>query len=258
MKIAAFQTDIFWQDPHQNLANYRKKIHSLQSPVDLVVFPETCSTGFTMKSKEFSEKQSGDTESFFMESATKLGSFVGGGWIEKNPKGLPFNTFSVASPEGKIISRYRKLHPFSFAGENNSFTSGSELTTLKIFDFHVALFICYDLRFPEVFRKTAGKTDLYIVIANWPKDRIEAWDTLLKARAIENQAYILGVNRVGDAGIRNTVSHNGHSHLIDPSGKNLFQFSEKEEFYLSEIQLEALTVYREKFPFLKDRKLEFN
>ncbi len=257
LKIIAIQTDISWQIPGVNVANFRSKIDRLENRADLIIFPETCASGFTMRSEEFSESQLGPTESFFLESAKKRDAFVGGGWIEKNPGRLPFNTFSIASPNGKIIARYRKLHPFSFAGENSSFSSGSELVTIRIFDFQVSLFICYDLRFPEAFRKSAGKTDLYIVIANWPAERIDAWDTLLKARAIENQSYVLGVNRVGGAGLKKQVSHNGHSALFGPSGKNLFEVSEKEGFLYSEIHLSELKSYREKFPFLADRKIEF-
>ncbi len=257
MKIAAIQTNIIWQDQFANLENFQNKISIVKDDVDLILFPEACSTGFTMNSVRFEEDRFGATESFFIQSAKRKNCHVGGGWIEKNPDGLPFNTFSIASPKGKITGRYRKIHPFSFSGEDEKFTSGKELVKIEIQGFRIFLYICYDLRFPEIFRKVAGQTDLYIVIANWPKDRIDAWDTLLKARAIENLSFVAGVNRVGNAGAKNFISHNGHSSLYNPSGKNLFEFCEDERILYGEISLDDLKSFREKFPFLNDRRKEF-
>ena len=256
MKVATIQTNIIWQDQAANLENFQNKILSSQDDVDLILFPETCSTGFTINSVRFAEDQNGATESFFIQSAIRKNCYVGGGWIEKNPDGHPFNTFSIASPDGKILGRYRKLHPFSFAGEDKNFSSGAKLVRLDVLGFCASLLICYDLRFPEIFRKTAGQTDLYIVIANWPEDRIDAWDTLLKARAIENLAFVLGVNRIGNAGVKNFISHNGHSSLYSPSGKNLFDISEDERILYAEISLDDLKIFRDRFPFLNDRRKE--
>ncbi|MCB1159286.1 MAG: carbon-nitrogen family hydrolase, partial [Leptospiraceae bacterium] len=176
-----------------------------------------------------------------------------GGWIQENGEKAPLNTFSFFFPNGEV-KHYLKNHPFSFVGEEKFYTAGEELCCFDYKGFSLSLLICYDLRFPEIFRRSAGQTDLYLLIANWPDERIEHWDTLLKARAIENQAFVLGVNRVGNTGKRNVKNFPGHTSLYDPFGKNLIQDTGREEIFIVEISKETLQFYRNKFPFLKDRK----
>jgi len=254
IRISLVQPDIMWEKPADNFAHFLELINSLFEPTDLVILPETCSTGFTMKSNEFAEERNGKTESFFLGIADAKKIYIGGGWIEKNQNGLPFNTFSVASPTGDIVARYRKIHPFSLGNEDQNYSGGSEIVRFKIKNFSVTPFICYDLRFPEIFRNVSGDTDLYLLIANWPAERIETMVTLLKARAIENVAFVAAVNRVGNAGRKNPIAHNGHSGIFHPDGKCLLMDSGKEGTLSSEISKNWLDKFRALHPYLKDRK----
>ncbi len=248
--IAGFQTDIFWEDREKNFSNLREKISHLGKK-DILIFPETFSTGFTMKSKLFSEPLFGDTEKFLLEISSNTGSLVGGSWIEENPQGKPFNTLSFVTPEGQF-HRYRKIHPFSYGGEDRFFSHGDKTVTFEWKGLKISPLICYDLRFPEVFRDSVGKTDLYILVANWPSPRIHHWLSLLKARAIENQAYIIGINRVGVAGKIQKLYHNGYSAFFGPWGSETIVTSEKEDVLEVSLSLEELKIVREEFPYLKD------
>ena len=209
------------------------------------------STGFSMKSLEFAEDKEGATESFLKHIAHKTGSLVGGGWIEKNGSALPFNTFSLVSPTG-VLARYRKIHPFSFAGEDKFYTPGNELIVLDWKGWKLTPLICYDLRFPESFRQTSGITDLYLVIANWPSVRISHWLSLLEARALENQAYVFGLNRVGSAGRKEKLFHNGFSAIIDPWGRKSIDSGERESLFSGSLSIVELREIRAKNPYLKD------
>ncbi len=254
LNIAGIQLDIIWEDKEANFQKIRAILSRLDSKPDLIVLPETFATGFTMKSEDFSEPQMGITEKFLIEMAKKTGSTIGGSWIEKNPEGMPFNSFSIARPSGIITNRYHKIHPFSFAEEDKFFTSGERTETFELNGFHISLLICYDLRFPEVFRKTAGSTDIYLVVANWPEARIEHWLTLLKARAIENQAYVVGINRVGYAGRKNQLYHNGNSAFFDPYGKGEILETKNEDILKVRVSSKEVKEFRDRFPFLKDRR----
>ncbi|MCE9500758.1 MAG: carbon-nitrogen family hydrolase [Leptospira sp.] len=254
IKISIVQPDIVWENPESNFTHFTGLINGCDENPDLVILPETCSTGFTMKSKDFAEERNGKSENFFLGLANARKSYIGGGWIEKNPDGLPFNTFSIASPSGEIIARYRKIHPFSPGKEDQHFSAGKEIVRFKIKNFTITPFICYDLRFPEVFRKASGETDIFIVVGNWPAERIQTWVTLLKARSIENVAYAIGVNRVGLAGRKNPIDHNGYSGFFYPDGKSQILDSGKEETLSSEISKIWLDKFRETHPYLKDRK----
>jgi predicted amidohydrolase len=257
LKILGLQLDIIWEDKEANFQKIREIVSRLEDKPDLIVLPETFATGFTMKSEFFSEPQMGITEQFLIEIARKTGSVVGGSWIEKNPEGMPFNTFSIARPSGIITNRYHKIHPFSYAEEDKFFTAGDSTETFELNGFRISLLICYDLRFPEVFRKTAGTTDLYLVIGNWPEARIEHWIALLKARAIENQAYVLGVNRVGYAGRKMQLYHTGFSAFFDANGKSVILETKKEDILKCRISSKEIQEIRERLPFLKDRRKIF-
>ena len=254
LNIVGVQLDIVWEDKEANFQKIRDILSKLDSKPDLIVLPETFATGFTMKSQEFSEPLMGITEKFLIEMSRKTGSAIGGSWIEANPEGMPFNTFSIARPSGIITNRYHKIHPFSFAEEDKFFTAGDRTETFELNGFHISLLICYDLRFPEVFRKTAGTTDLYLVVGNWPEARIDHWVTLLKARAIENQAYVIGVNRVGYAGRKNQLYHTGHSAFFDATGKGEVLETKKEDILKVRISSKEVKDLRDRFPFLKDRR----
>lgn len=249
-KLAALQIDMKWEDRDANLRLLPAWFQKLTEK-DLILLPETFSTGFTMKSLEFCEKPGGTSESFLLEMASRSGAMVGGGWIEANPNGLPLNTFSLATPMGEI-KRYRKMHPFSYAGENAHFSPGENLLRVEWRGVCISPLICYDLRFPEIFRASVGKTDLYAVIGNWPSTRIHHWLALLKARAIENQAYVIGVNRVGIAGKQKKLFHNGYSGFFSPSGSDTILTEEKEGVLEVSFSMDELKRVREEFPYLKD------
>jgi omega-amidase len=250
LKISAVQLDSVWEDKQKNF----DKIYSLVTRLsrrDLIILPETFATGFTMRSEEFAEERMGETETFLQDIAKETNAYVIGGWIEKNPMGKPFNTLTVSSPDS-IVTRYRKIHPFSFDHEDRHFSRGDELASFELKGLTISPLICYDVRFPETFRSSVGKTDLYVVIASWPSARIHHWLTLLKARAIENQAYVVGVNRVGVAGRINKLYHNGYSAFFSPLHEEKILNSEKEDILEVSISKEELNQIRESFPYLKD------
>ncbi len=239
-----------WEDRDFNLRALPAKFQKLIGK-DLILLPETFSTGFTMKSLEFCENPGGTTESFLLEMASLTGAMVGGGWIEANPNGLPWNTFSLVTPMGDI-KRYRKMHPFSFAGENAHFSAGENLLLWEWKGVCISPLICYDLRFPEIFRASVGKTDLYAVIGNWPSTRIHHWLALLKARSMENQAFVVGVNRVGVAGKSKKLHHNGYTGFFTPMGSDSILTGEEEGVLEVSFSVDDLKRVREEFPYLRD------
>jgi predicted amidohydrolase len=256
-KIAGIQFGMKWEDKEHNFSQLRELISSITGK-DLILLPETFSTGFTMKSKLYCEERLGQTESFLLEMSKKTNALVGGGWIEANSNGLPYNTFSLVSPEGNFW-RYRKIHPFSFAKEDQYFSAGSEVLTFAWRGVNITPLVCYDLRFPEIFRSSVGKTDLFAVIGNWPSTRIHHWLALLKARAIENQAYTIGVNRVGVAGKIKKLSHNGYSGFFSPMGTENILQSESQDILEVSFSVDELKRVRDEFPYLKDiRGVGFN
>lgn len=254
LNLAGIQFDIEWENKEKNFSKIRNLIQKVKFQDGLIILPETFGTGFTMKSEEFQEEQNGFTESFLIEIAKKTGNLVGGSWIEKNGTKKPFNTFSVARPSGFISNRYRKIHPFSLSGEDVEFTKGEQNEIFEWNGFKISILICYDLRFPEIFRKTSGQTDLYILIANWPDKRISHWLSLLKARAIENQAYVFGINRIGIAGKKNPLYHSGQSAFFDMNGDEKILGKDSEEILFERISLKKLQEYRASLPFLRDRR----
>ncbi|MDX1960599.1 MAG: nitrilase-related carbon-nitrogen hydrolase [Leptospiraceae bacterium] len=250
LKISAVQLDSVWENKKENFLKLNKMVESLQGR-DLIVLPETFATGFTMKSEEFAEERFGETETFLQEFAEKTNAYVIGGWIEKNPNGKPYNTLTVFSPDS-IVMRYRKIHPFSFGHEDRHFTRGNSVEVFLLKGLNICPLICYDIRFPETFRKTVGKTDLYIVIASWPSPRVQHWLSLLKARAIENQSFVLGVNRVGIAGRIKKLYHNGYTAFFNPLFEEKILNSEKEDILEISVSKDELMEIRKNFPYLQD------
>lgn len=251
MKIALVQYSPAWEDKESN----RKKILSLIEDVEgieLFIFPEMTLTGFTMKSKEMSETIQGESFRFFSSIAKEKSANIFAGIIERR-KNLTYNTLIHIKSDGNLVKLYRKIHPFSYSGENNNYNAGSKPAYTKIKSWKVGLTICYDLRFPELFRKYGKKrAHLIVNIANWPDTRIEHWRTLLKARAIENQCYAAGVNRVGQDPKLNYV---GFSCVFDPMGKELTAVENEEKVIIVELDKNYVSEVREKFPFLDDIKL---
>ena len=251
MKIALVQYSPAWEDKEIN----KKKILSLIQDitgVELFIFPEMTLTGFTMKSEEMSETIQGESFRFFSSIAKDKSANIFAGIIERRNIRI-YNTLIHIRPDGNLLKLYRKVHPFSYSAENEHYDAGAKPAMTKIKKWKVGLTICYDLRFPELFRKYGKKRAYLIVnIANWPDTRIEHWRTLLKARAIENQCYVAGINRVGKDPKLNYV---GYSSVFDPMGKEIVAVENEEKVIIVELDKNYVNEVREKFPFLDDIKL---
>jgi omega-amidase len=218
----------------------------------LLIFPEMTLTGFTMHASKFGESFSEASFGFFSGIAQKNKIFIAAGIIEKEDEQY-FNSLIILNPKGNLISKYRKVHPFSYSTEDKNYKRGEKVITSQINELKVGLSVCYDLRFPELYRYYAKeRVDLIIVIANWPDTRIEHWQTLLKARAIENQCYVAGVNRVGDDPL---LHYTGCSSIFDPMGKEIISLKDEEIITFAEINKEQVDRTRNKLPFLNDMHL---
>ena len=261
LRLAAVQHDIVWNDRDANFARLAPTISgAVASGAQLVLLTETFSTGFGFGTAGFeSEITGGASSQFLAEQAKEHGVWVGGSCPEIHPEApdddqRPSNCFVLAGPDGRQ-HRYRKIHPFSHAGEERFVRAGTELVTVDVDGFRVSMFVCYDLRFADEFWQLANATDLYLVPANWPEKRREHWMTLLKARAIENQAYVVGVNRVGRAGGEGgTLVYSGDSRIVDPAGELLATASQSESVLLADISTERVAEIRDHFRFLPDRR----
>ncbi|MCW8810436.1 MAG: carbon-nitrogen family hydrolase [Ignavibacteriaceae bacterium] len=251
MKIALVQYNPKWEDKESNKKKILQLVNEIKE-VELIVFPEMSLTGFTMKSKEMAEGIQGDSFRYFSALAKEKSSHVMAGIIElRNTR--TYNTLIHIKPDGKLVKLYRKIHPFSYSTENEHYTAGVRPAITKIKKWKIGLTICYDLRFPELYRKYGKKrTHLIVNIANWPDTRIEHWRTLLKARAIENQCYVAGVNRVGDDP---KLHYTGLSSLFDPMGKEIISVENEEKVVQADLDKNYVNEVREKFPFLDDIKL---
>jgi len=252
MKIGLFQYSPEWEDKEASKEKITAILKKVNSAVDLLIFPEMTLTGFTMKSDEFSESLQGESFNFFSELAVRKKSHIFSGIIERG-KRRSFNTLIHIKPDGKLVKLYRKVHPFSYSKEDQFFEPGRKPVRTKVKGWQVGLSICYDLRFPELYRKYGKKrAHLIVNIANWPDARIEHWKTLLKARAIENQCYIAGINRVGDDP---KLHYNGFSSVYDPMGKEIVSVENEEKLIVTEIDKNYVNEIRNEFPFLEDIKL---
>jgi len=252
MKIGLLQYNPIWEDKESNKQKILSFVEKAEDKIDLLILPEMSLTGFTMNSEQFAEGIGGDTFRFFSALAIEKSFDVFVGIIERG-KQKPFNTLLHISSKGRLVKLYRKVHPFSFSKENIFYNAGSKPVTTKIKKYLVGLSICYDLRFPELYRKYAKKkAHLIVDIANWPDTRIEHWRTLLKARAIENQCYVAGVNRVGDDP---KLHYNGCTSFYDPMGNLLAEVVEEEKLLIVEMNKNYINEVREKFPFLDDIRM---
>jgi predicted amidohydrolase len=255
LKIYACQTDIFWEDKAANFAHVRELIRNARpEPGGLIVLPEMFATGFSMSGSVIAEKAStGETTTFLSELACLYRCHVLAGVITNDrPTGRPHNEAIILGPTGAIVGRYAKQRPFTPSGERDTYAAGACPVVVDVNGLRVAPLICYDLRFPELFRDALTlDVDAYVVIASWPGARIRHWSTLLHARAIENQAYVIGVNRVGAD--PTPLSYPGKSAIIDPSGSVLAAASDEETVIEATIDLAFVSQYRNDLPFLKDR-----
>ncbi|MBT8262011.1 MAG: amidohydrolase [Bacteroidia bacterium] len=247
LNIALVQTSLFWQQPEKNRTHFARIISDLKQKADLIVLPEMFTTGFTMTPSEIDKEEGKATLEWMKELAEETGSALTGS-IVFYENGKYTNRLFFVKPDGNF-QQYDKRHTFTLAGEHLTYAAGKERIIIEYKGFRICPMICYDLRFPVWARNTEAY-DLLLFVANWPKNRIAAWDTLLKARAIENMAYCLGVNRIGED--QNGYEYNGHSACYDPLGEKL-AFSSREEVLFVKINKAHLREVRDKLRFLNDR-----
>lgn len=250
MRIGLGQIDIKWEDKQKNKGKCLEYLDkSRQAKIDLILFPEMTLTGFSMNIKQIGESNHESLE-WFRDKAKEFDLHIGFGYVEKiGDKGI--NKYVIISSTGQVLSEYSKIHPFSFGEEDKYFESGTNIVSTQINDICLSTFICYDLRFPEIFQVASKNSHLIIVAANWPKVRRNHWITLLKARAIENQYYIAGVNRTG---FGNGIEYIGDSLLISPTGDIISAAGEEEILIIGQINKKNVNVIRKDFNLKKDRK----
>ncbi len=244
--------DVAWEEKENNLKKAEQMIiNAVKKKIDYLLFPEMSLTGFSMNTSFIGEERDkSKTRKQFTEFGKKHGIFLGVGYVEKRNE-KAFNRYAVINPEGEVLIDYAKIHPFSYGEEAIYYAGGSKIEHAKIKDVQTVPFICYDLRFPEIFQLASKDSHFITVAANWPKQRRDHWITLLKARAIENQCYIAGVNRVGRG---NGLEYCGDSMIIDPYGVILTENLEGEGIVIADIDVSVAMSYREKFCLKKDRK----
>lgn len=252
MKVAALQHDITWADRDANFHHLEQLIRqAVMQGAQFVVLSEMFSTGFVVDRDDIGEPTGGPSSQFLSRLASELNVWLCGSCPEiEQDDSRPFNSLVVAHPNG-TTDRYRKIHPFTYGGEDKHFRAGSDFLTINIDDLRVSFFVCYDLRFADEFWALAPDTDLYVIPANWPESRREHWMSLLTARAIENQSYVVGCNRVGDGG---GLHYSGDSMMIDPQGIVIAKGNADEVILHAEITAARVTETRERFPFLRDRR----
>ena len=253
MKIALCQFDIAWLERSKNFATVRRLVQVNPASEDsLLVLPEMFATGFSLDTNETREWSGGETESFLGDLAQDCHSYILAGSVRAGSAGSSRNEAVLISPRGREVGSYAKIHLFSGAGEDREHSAGQSVEVFTIGDTTIAPFVCYDLRFPEIFRlATQKRAEVLVVIANWPQVRIEHWLTLLRARAIENQAYAVGVNRIGKDPAHD---YPGRSLVVDSRGNVVFDAGDREGVFEVELDLAGLRAWREEFPALRDSR----
>ncbi|WP_179343282.1 amidohydrolase [Winogradskyella ursingii] len=249
LKVCLIQTDLEWENPAQNRLNLEKKIHTISGDFDLIILPEMFTSGFTMNASAVAETMDGNTIAWLKTMAKLHDIAIIGSLVISENKNY-YNRLICVEPNGTIL-QYDKKHTFTLAGEHKVYTAGSEKIIFDYKGWKICPLVCYDLRFP-VWARNTEDYDVLIYVANWPKVRIAAWDTLLKARAIENMAYCIGVNRVGFDG--NNHEYVGHSAVYDVLGNKIDGISNEEETIdIVNLDKEHIQAFREKLNFLNDR-----
>ena len=252
MRVALVQMDLAWEDVAENHRRARWHLEEVaRKGARLALLPEMFCTGFSMESDRIAQPPGGPSETFLRETARELSLSI----LASSPEAgqpRPRNMALLAGPDG-AVTRYAKIHPFSFGGEDRVYTGGDRIVTVAVEGVRVTPFVCYDLRFPEPFRLAAEDTDLFALVANWPEARREHWRTLLRARAIENLCYVAGVNRVGEGG---GLRYVGDSAVISPWGEVLAEATASESVLVCDVDPAAVLDARAKFPALRDRRPE--
>lgn len=251
MKLYCVQLDIVWENKRANFSRVEALLHAAAPKRgSLVLLPEMFATGFSMDVGRVREGKERETELFLAATAKKLGVFLMGGLVTAGLRGKGRNQAVIYTPTGGELARYTKLQPFTPGGESRHYQPGPSVTLCKWQGFQLAPFICYDLRFPEHFRTATRRgAQLITVIASWPIRRISHWVALLQSRAIENQAYVAGVNRCGTDP---HFTYNGRSLIVSPRGEILADAGNGESIVSADLDLKELIAYRKELPFLQD------
>jgi predicted amidohydrolase len=252
VRVAGIQHDVVWEDREATLARLEPQLKAAAGAgARLVVLTEMFPTGFSMDPERVAEPEAGPSTGFLRTRAGELGVWLAGSVpIRPAGGGRPVNRLLLAGPGGEL-EHYDKLHPFTYSGEHEHYAAGTRRVTVDIEGVRVTPFVCYDLRFADEFWAEARGTDCYVVVANWPAARRAHWQALLVARAIENQAYVVGVNRVGEGG---GLSYAGDSRIVDPLGEVLAAGAGGETILLADVDPEVVTETRKRYPFLADRR----
>ena len=269
LTVTTIQANLQWEDKPANLRRLAKMIDSIGDPTEVVILPEMFSTGFSMRPEVLAEQMNGPTVNWMRETATRKKIILTGSLIIEED-GDYFNRLIWMLPNGQM-GCYDKRHRFAYAGEDKHYTAGTRRLIASVKGWRVLLLVCYDLRFPVWSRQQMPATegnagqdtgsrdeagdpsleyDVIVYVANWPERRSHAWVTLLQARAIENQSYVIGVNRVGDDG--NGIAHSGDSMIVDPLGQTLYHATPKEDVFTLTLMKENLETARRRFPFWRD------
>lgn len=249
MRVSIIQDIIFWADKAANLKKTGEQLATLAGQTDLVILPEMFTTGFCTDELHLAETMQGETVKMLRDWAMKYQFAIAGSFIATED-GKVFNRAFFVFPTGEIQTA-DKRHLFSYGGEQNHFSAGDKRLIVNYCGFNIFLLVCYDVRFPVWSRNVNNEYDLLIYVANFPKRRITDWDVLLKARAVENQAYVCGVNRVGVDGLG--IDYNGHSTMLDFKASPLLTFPENEtSIQTVELSLEPLLRNRQKFAVWQD------
>jgi predicted amidohydrolase len=248
LTVTLIQTELDWEDVAANLRRFDRLIDSLQVATDLIVLPEMFTTGFSMNAAALAENMNGRAVGWLRETARRTAAAVVGSIIVVDDRRF-YNRLCWASPDGELAT-YDKKHLFRYAGEDRVYTAGSASLLVELNGWKIQPFVCYDLRFPVWTRNPNRTYDLALFIANWPQRRAEHWKVLLQARAIENQSYVIGVNRIGTDG--NGLYHSGDSSVIDPIGTILFRSAHAPCVFTLPLEWDRLDDYRQSFPAWKD------
>lgn len=249
MKVALYQSNIVWENKEKNYIHLSDRLKEIENKmIDLILLPEMSFTGFSM-STEVTKESNMETISRMSDYAKKYHTAIGFGWV-KDCGEKSENHYTIVDKEGKMISDYAKIHPFSFSGEDKKFQGGKSINVFELDGVKFSTFICYDLRFPEIFQIASKEAHVIIVPANWPKKRREHWKCLLQARAIENQVYIIAVNCVGEIG---GVIYSGDSCVINPNGKILVEAFGHESILVWEL-IDDVDNFRNEIRIRNDRR----
>ncbi len=253
MKIAAAQFAPVWEDKQENFARVRKIARmAAERDVDWLVLPEMFATGFSMDPKVTAEPEGGPSTELLVDLATEFRMGMIGGLILEGADGLARNFALGIGPDGREVGRYAKTHLIGLLGETFAHAPGDGPVIFDLGDLKAACFVCYDLRFPELFRQVADQVDLFVVIASWPDGRQRHWDLFLPARAVENLAYVVGVNRVGEGG---GLNYAGGTAIYDPMGDCLAFGGDAADLVMADLDPDRVAQVRSELPFLRDRRL---